>query len=159
MYACSEYYTPERLGLIKSAQNYQDFLGVALDILEEIARDNGIRPIAQVCGPISTGGRNSRKENLGVLSRAINKLNSDGIVVFNQMLFEDDMERVYKSDPSLQGFRLLEEFYLPIFQSGYISMLCFIPGWSASTGTRWEHERAKELNIPRIYLSDAYIID
>lgn len=159
MYACSEYYTPERLDLLKCARNYQDLLRVALDILEEIAQDNGIRPIAQVCGPISTGGRNSREENLRVLSRAINKLSSDGLAVFNQMPFESDMERVYKSDPSLQGVRLLEEFYLPIFQSGFISMLCFIPGWSASTGTKWEHERAKELNIPRIYLSDAYIID
>ena len=159
MYPCSEYYTPERLGLIKSAKNYQDFLKVAMNILEEISNDSGIRPIAQVCGPISTGGTNSRKENLKILSGAIRKLNSDGLTVFNQMPFENDMERVYKSHPSLQGLRLLEEFYLPIFESGFISMLCFIPGWTGSTGTKWEHEKARDLNIPRIYLSDAYIID
>ncbi len=75
------------------------------------------------------------------------------------MPFEDDMERIYKSDPKLKGTRLLEEFYLPMFKSGLIKILCFLPGWQNSIGATWEHEQAKKLGIPIIYLAEYYTYD
>jgi len=112
-----------------------------------------------VCGPISSGGMNSRDANLFVFSRAINRISEDGLLIFSQMPFENGMDRIYKSDPKLQGLRLLEEFYLPIFRSGFIKLLCFLPGWECSIGASWEHKQAEILKIPRIDLAESYVTD
>jgi hypothetical protein len=120
---------------------------------------NQFKPIAMVCGPISTGGAGSRKANLDIFSRAIDILSAGGLLIFSQMPFENDMERIYKSDPNLRGMVLLEEFYLPIFKSGHIKLMCFLPGWTNSVGATWEHRQAEIFGIPRIYLSKYYVSD
>ncbi len=155
----SKYYTHRILRQIRTAGDYIDLRITGIVILREMAHKEPLRPIAMLCGPISTGGKGSRKENLEVFSRAIDRISADGLFVFNQMPFENDMERIYKSDQKLQGTRLLEEFYLPMFKSGLIKLLCFLPGWENSVGATWEHEQAKALNIPRIYLAESYIKD
>lgn len=152
-----KYYSDNALKRIKLAKNYQDLFKVAINVLETIHNLNPIKPIAMVCGPISSGVKGSRKENLEVFSRAIDRLANDGLLIFSQMPFEDDMERIYKSNPALQGIRLLEEFYLPIFKTGFIKIMCFLPNWEKSVGATWEHEQAKRLGIPRIYLANSYI--
>lgn len=153
------YYSADDLKRIKEAKNYQELLAIAIEVLETIRIANPSKPIAMVCGPISTGGKGSRKANLEVFSRAIGRVSDGGLIIFTQMPFEDDMERIFKSDPSLQGLRLLEEFYLPIFQFGFIKLLCFLSGWESSTGAKWEHEQAEKLGIPRIYLAESYTND
>jgi len=147
------------LEAIKRAQDYKELLEIALLILNRIKITCSGQPIAMVCGPISNGGTGSRKINLQIFGRAIERLALNGLLIFSQMPFEDDMERIYKSKPELQGLRLLEEFYLPIFESGDIKLLCFLPGWQRSIGANWEHEQAKRLKIPIIYLSDFYTRD
>ena len=154
-----KYYTPQRLRRIRKSKNYSQLLDIALEILEEIKDDNGPRPVAMVFGPISTGGKGSRAENLKIFSRAIDRLRKGGSLVFSQMPFENDMLRIFKSDPKLQGMVLLEEFYLPIFSSGAIELMCFLPSWKSSIGANWEHRQAEKLKIPIIYLSDFYTND
>ena len=154
-----KYYSNEALGKIKKAKSYGELLGIARDVLEIIHHQNPLKPIAMLCGPISTGGVGSRKANLAIFCRAIDRISANGLLVFSQMPFEDDMERIYKSDPALQGLILLEQFYLPIFESGLVKLLCFLPGWEKSVGANWEHEQAKRLKIPIIYLSEYYISD
>jgi hypothetical protein len=154
-----EYYSAENLKRIKEANNYKQLLGVAMEVLLRIRRENPLEPIAMVCGPISTGGTGSRDKNLKIFDKAIERLSADGLLIFSQMPFEEDMERIYKSDPDLQGIRLLEEFYLPIFKMKVIKLLCFLSGWEDSIGAQWEHTQAKQLGIPIIYLGDYYIIN
>lgn len=132
--ALNKYYSQAHLESIKEAQNYQELLEVGMDVLENMRSENSLAPIAMVCGPISTGGKGSRKENLRIFEMAIQRLSAGGLIVFSQMPFEKDMERIYKSDPKLQGLRLLELFYRPIFQSGIIKLLCFMDGWEESVG-------------------------
>jgi hypothetical protein len=43
--------------------------------------------------------------------------------------------------------RFRTEFHLPILQSGLIDTLYFLNGWPDSEGSRWYHDRAKELGI------------
>lgn len=69
------------------------------------------------------------------------------------------MERIYKSNPELQGLVLLETFYTLILESRYIKLLCFLPEWSTSVGARWEHDQAQKLEIPTLYLSEYYTND
>ena len=154
-----KYYSEANLRDIKMASNYQGLLDVAYDVLEVMRAENPLKPIAMVCGPVSTGGAGSRQANLKIFSRAIDRLAAGGLLIFSQMPFENDMERIFKSDPRLQGLRLLEEFYLPIFRSRDIKLMCFLPGWESSTGARWEHDQAEILKIPRIYLAQSYIDD
>jgi hypothetical protein len=47
---------------------------------------------------------------------------------------------------------ILEEFYLPLYQSGRIKKFFFVSGWESSFGATWEHDRAKELGIEIHYL-------
>ncbi len=155
----TRYYSENALRRIKSAKNYQELLIVAIEVLDAMRDQNPRKPIAMVCGPISTGGMNSREANLRIFSRAIDRISTDGLLVFSQMPFEDDMGRIYKSDPALQVLKLLEEFYLPIFELRFIKLLCFLPGWEKSVGASWEHKQAKTLGIPIIYLADSYIAD
>ena len=155
----SEYYTRRILVQITKTRTYGDLLSISAGILRAMAHDHPFKPIVKLCGPVSTGGKGSRKENLKVFSRAIERMQADGLFVFSQMPFEDDMERIFKSSPDFQGTRLFEEFYLPMFKSGRIKILCFLPGWECSTGATWEHEQARKMNIPRIYLAESYIKD
>ena len=152
-----EYYTEERMLAIKNSKDYKDLLLVAWDILEDMNDDFAPQPIAMLCGPISNGGKGSRTENLAIFSRAIQRVSAGGLIVFNQMPFEDDIGRIFKLDPTQQELRLLEEFYLPIFKTGFISLMCFLPNWKTSFGARWEHRQARRLKIKVIYLPKKFL--
>ncbi|MBI2064520.1 MAG: DUF4406 domain-containing protein [Candidatus Yanofskybacteria bacterium] len=154
-----KYYSEANLRELREAKSYAELLFVAIEILQTMREESFSRPLAMVCGPISTGGKGSRQANLEIFSRAIDRLLADGLFVFSQMPFENDMERIYNSSPELQGLRLLEEFYLPIFEMRFINLMCFLPGWEKSVGASWEHEQAERLGIPIIYLAQSYIDD
>ena len=75
--------------------------------------------------------------------------------MFNQIPFQQEMVRII-SQSSLDDeydFALLDDFYLPIFESGLVHVLYFLSGWESSTGARWEHEQAKRLKISVEYLN------
>ena len=154
-----EYYTPNRRCAIREAKNYQDLLKIAMEIIEDITEGYPCMDMAIVCGPISTGGTGSRVENLIIFDRAITRIINDGLIVFNQMPFEENMDRLVHLSPDMGGTRLLEEFYLPIFESGLIGQLCFLPGWEKSIGAAWEHKQAKRLKIPVLKLHQSYMND
>jgi hypothetical protein len=43
---------------------------------------------------------------------------------------------------------ILDDFYLPIFQSGRISTAYFLPLWPTSFGARWERQTVCDCRIP-----------
>jgi len=78
----------------------------------------------------------------------------EGICVFDQMPFEVPMQRIKARYPSgALNMDLLLDFYLPIFERGFIETLYFLPDWETSFGARWEHEQAQRLNMKIIYLT------
>ena len=85
------YYSTDAIKRIRLAKSYRELLIVAIDVLDVMRDQKPWKHIAMVCGPITTGGRGSRDENLKVFSRAIAKLSADGLLVFSQMPFEDSM--------------------------------------------------------------------
>lgn len=133
---------------VEKAQTFEELLIVALRIIKRIPY-----PISMVCGPISTGGCGSIEENLTVFNKAIEALREKNITVFSQMPFEEPMLRIIKETPYYKnGEQLLNIFYLPLFESGYVKTLYFIPDWASSFGASWEHEQAKRLGIAVVYL-------
>ncbi len=141
--------------LIEEAKSFTDLKDIALKVIKDMPPDAG-----QVCGPISTGGKGSIEENLKIVHNVIEKLDKQGKNIFNQMPFEDVMQ-VIKPQTNLStkeaNQKLLDDFYLPIFQSRLIKTLYFIHDWKSSHGAQWEHDKAKELGIEIIYLPEDFL--
>ncbi len=140
------YWRQHGFSSLRDAKNFRELGEVALRVLScfpEYARGG----IVQVCGPISTGGFGSREKNLAVFGDAVRLLREEGRQVFDQTPLEDEVVRLWelwKSNPQNTGYcwAILEDIYTPIFQSGMVGTLFFLPGWEGSTGSRWEREHA-----------------
>lgn len=144
----SNYWTQEDLTRMDSAVTYRDLYAIAVVVLERMPR-----PRVQMCGPISTGGAGSVEENLKRFEAAIEKLSDSGIVVFDQLPFEMPIRKI-RQLKNKKGYDtdLLEDFYLPIFESKLVNTLYFLPDWQSSTGATWEHEQARRFDFDVVYL-------
>ncbi|MDP3963913.1 MAG: hypothetical protein Q8Q39_05460 [bacterium] len=138
-------WTREDMALLKTARAFDELCGVAERVLARM-RDNLGHDIEMVCGPITTGGQGSPEENLIVLGRHIKRRQQAGKIVFVQLLFEEALWRIRKN-PLNSEDRLLNEFYLPLFEKGLIRRLVFVPNWETSNGARWEHRQAERLGL------------
>jgi len=76
--------------------------------------------------------------------------------IFTQIPFERPMQRIKGGDGNDEGI-LLEAFYRPVFASGRVVRLCFMPDWRTSRGTQWELARAFELGLGRKYFRDDFL--
>ncbi len=133
---------------IKYAKDFKDLYLVAERILARMPK-----PIVQVCGPIGTGGLGNPKDNLEAFDSEIKKLQAKGLNVFDQMPFEWPMQAMkFKLEMGVYPESILTDFYLPIFDSGYISEFYFMTNWQSSKGATWEHKKAIELGIKISYL-------
>lgn len=146
------YFTPHDHAEIAAAVTYESLRDIALCVLHRMPQG-----VSMVCGPISTGGLGSIEKNLTRFARAIELLAGCNVNVFTQMPFEEAMRRIRGSGlPYKNGLTLLETFYYPIFSSGRVARLCFLPDWKTSLGTKWEHDRAEELNLTRAYFQENF---
>jgi hypothetical protein len=143
-----EYWEEKDWEDLKKAESIKDLYLIAERIINRMPK-----PMVQVCGPIATGGLGSIEANLNAFNETIIDLQNKGVNVFDQMPFEDPMQKL-KTKMSTEECvnSILNDFYLPIFNIGHISSFYFMPGWESSNGANWEHERAKELGIEIIYL-------
>lgn len=144
--------TKEDMTRINTAETFHDLVVAGLMILNRMDS-----PIIQVCGPISTGGTGSVSKNLKIFSFAINFLEEKGFSVFNQLPFEKTFDKIMRNY-KITGYDtpILEEFYKPIFESGKIKEIYFIPGWEQSTGAKWEYSYAKKLGIKTILMPNRW---
>jgi hypothetical protein len=135
---------------------YDEAKDLALRMLQRLAQ-----PVSQVCGPLTTGGRGTFEANVEMLHLAIQSLTQEGHIVFDQRPFEIPMRKLVQAHVASGGrgydYSLLERFYLPLFASGLIKQLYFLPGWESSIGASWEHQRGKELGLEIFYLSDSFL--
>lgn len=144
-----QFWTKEDWENLEKIESVKDLYFIAMGVINRMPR-----PIVQVCGPIATGGLGSIEANLDVFNETIKKLQKDGINVFDQMPFEEPMQKL-KTKLSSKGKymnSILTDFYYPIFESGLVSTFYFMPGWQTSFGAKCEHEKAKELGIKIVYL-------
>ena len=111
------------------------------------------KPFVQVCGPIATGGLGSVDRNLEAFNQEILKLQNQGLIVFDQMPFEIPMQKIKTimgNDEARKS--IVDDFYKPIFESGFVSTFYFMRNWQSSNGSKWEHDMAQKLNIEIKYL-------
>ncbi len=139
-----QYWTEEDFQELEVATTFSGLRQVAQRVILKMPR-----PIVQVCGPISTGGLGNVPDNLQIFQSYIERLQKRGIHVFNQMPFEGPMGRIKLAQTDRSGEKgILYDFYLPLFQSGLISKLYFMPNWYDSIGASWELAQAVRLQIP-----------
>lgn len=135
----------ERIGY-EQAASFEHLASIGLRILRRMPP-----PVGQVCGPISTGGVGTIEGNVRIFREAIAELERNGLNIFNQMPFESKLIEIKDREPE-GDIAILEKFYRPIFESGIVRKLYFIPGWETSFGATWEHTTGGLLGIERIYL-------
>lgn len=140
------------------AQSVEEVAALALKVLSDSPQ-----PVAMVCGPLTTGG-GEFEENRRKIRKAISLL-SHRSAVFDQLIFLGRSDRLPRVKwrlriPFLRRFfawrhrRLMrEKFHLPLLRSRFIREIYFLPGWERSEGSRWYHDRAKELGVKIRYLT------
>ena len=147
MDAFSQHLFPEEEYHIARARTFEELCDIALPILQRMPQ-----PIIQVCGPISHGGVGSITENLRRFEAVIEELGGQGLHVFSQLPFEGSMQHIKVTPYYMGDDHLLETFYLPIFQSGFVRSLYFLPDWTISYGACWEYSHATRLGMEIVYL-------
>ncbi len=134
---------------IAAANNFDELADVAITILKRM-RSKTRHPIVEVCGPMTTGGFGDTEKNMKFFAGAITVLEQKGMLVFDQIPFEDSMVRLCAlPEEKKTGYceNILEIFYRRVFESGYIDQTWFLPTWRTSGGARWEREMSEDLQI------------
>ena len=144
------YMTGEDYADIATAGSFTELAEIALRILERMGDGVGM-----VCGPISTGGLGDVRKNLERFNQAIETLEGLGNGVFNQMPFEDAIQRLRDWNVPYDE-RILTEFYAVIFKSGRIEKQYFIHDWPTSYGSTWERRQAAERGSEIIDLDETH---
>lgn len=153
------YWKQEHYEKLYLGRNFDEYLAIAFSVIESIPPYG----VAQVCGPISTGGRGSVSENLKCFNEAIQKLSGSKMkqLVFDQMPFEPVFQNFHEERMARgeNGYSmdLLNKFYLPIFESGKIRKLFFLHDWKSSIGATWEHKQAERLGMEIEYLPENFV--
>ena len=133
---------------VRRATTILELFEVAHDVISRMGD-----PVAQVCGPLTSGGRESVTKNLSFLNEIIDGLQKENIFVFDQMPFEEAFHRIANSTTYTENHgNILRDFYDPIFTLGKIKTLYFVEGWESSKGATWEHTRGLELGMNLMYL-------
>ncbi len=137
------YWQTEDYKELEQATSYAELVPVALSVIKRMPS-----PVAMLSGPVSTGGRGSIEENLHLLSAAVDLAYAKGVMVFDQNPFESKLHEIKASLPS-NGYAqaILDDFYLPIFESRLVSKMYFLPDWQTSTGATWERAQCERLSI------------
>lgn len=152
----NRYWLEEHHQGVALATDFYELWPIAKSILSHMQRQ-GCSPIEMVCGPISTGRFDIETNNF-IFQRSIEYLViQQKRHIFNQLPFEDRMKAMYQVwSQANRGYcmPILDEVYTPIFRSGIISRLIFIPGWELSFGAKWEHSIAPKCGIQISYLPD-----
>lgn len=144
------YWLKEDLVELQNASSIEQMLPLAMKVLNKMPQGN----INQVCGPIGSGGHvltlgqeKGIVENLKSFNKAINSLQKKDYVVFDQMPFEEPIQRLKKQ--GLDPKKIITDFYYPIFESGLIKTFHFMKGWQNSDGANLEMEKIIFLNNER----------
>ena len=139
---------------VRESQSFPQLAQVALERLKRRGQEVSI-----VCGPITTGGTGTRQGNLEVFKAVIRALKSQKIELFNQMPYEPGLERLSQDWQKNGGTgycqEILDEFFLPLFESSYITRAFFTHKWWTSTGAKWEHDVCFRLGLKVVYLHRA----
>lgn len=150
----NRFWTLTEMVALDGAQSFSELVPVALTVLRRMSGR-----IAQVCGPMTTGGpleiaslstpEERFEANLARFRRGMRAVEKRNYSVFDQLPFQVAMIRIAATH-HVEGYcyPLLTDFYRPIFSSGLVDEFFFMPHWQTSTGTSWERAELTNLSLP-----------
>lgn len=109
----------------------------------EINRIEQMRqPVVRVCGPLTSGGPDNYENNARRLASAEKVLQSRGMTVWT---FGEAEEEIFGKnyDPD----NIITYFHKPVFESGLIKEVYFLPRWNESNGAVQERKIADEAGL------------
>lgn len=119
-------------------------------------------PSGIVCGPITTGGTGNQTYNFQVFNACILGLKRRGEKIFSQVPYEYGLRKLAHTWEAAGNtgyyWPIIDEFYVPLFQTGLITKGFFIPGYRSSNGARREEDELYFLGSTLIYLTREEII-
>lgn len=133
------------LAQINKCTSWAELVDLALSALQNLKKRGSVY---HICGPMSTGGFNDRALNLKVFRNCIDIANENGLIVFNQLPFQDTFKTL--GVQSLHKQPILEEFYRPYFKARLIDTVLFLPTWASSFGSTWERNYLQTLGTIKI---------
>ena len=140
-----EFWRGEEFVSLKTISSFDELATIGVRVISRLPE-----PVVEVCGPITTGGRGSLKENLHVFEHVTMRLGEDGYHVFNLLNFQPTIDRLAREwAVNNQGYcwPILNIFFRQVFDAKKINFGYFIPGWESSVGARWEREALKVLGV------------
>jgi hypothetical protein len=138
-----QYWTDDDFLYLDTTKSIREVCDFALQIIDRMPDD-----VAQVCGPITSGGKGSIEANLEYLNFSIQEAQKKGLHIFDQMPFEQTLHRILREQTDAENKEsILFDFYEPLFESKKIKKLYFVPDWESSHGANWEYKKAKELGM------------
>lgn len=145
--------------ILRDARDAKSFEELSKVALWELQTRNS--KVSIVCGPITTGGAGTREYNLMVFKAVIQELNAWKVELFDQMPYETSLKRLAQKwcKDGNTGYctPILERFFKPIFESGYIERAYFIHGWFTSHGAKWGHQTCIRTGITMLHLNSGEI--
>lgn len=158
-----QYFTVAEATILQRATMYEELATIALAQLRRM-QETFLQSPSIICGPISNGGRGSIAANIEYFEAAVAFwVHEREGCHFSQIPYEETIWRIRDRDhargieyPKGSGNPILEQFYRPIFESGLIGALKFLPGWETSDGARWERALGEALGLHIYDLSEDY---
>lgn len=149
------YWQQDEIEAINKSEQLEEAVQISLKIMRRIPD-----PVSMVSGPLTTGGLGSFEKNLWLFDLVITKLSADGHYIFSQLPTENLMNKVWRKwlEPRY-CMPILEDYYQPIFESGLVRKVHFIPGWQKSFGARWEREECHRVGIETVFLPEQFTLD
>jgi hypothetical protein len=143
-----QYWEKDDLNGLENVETIAETFAIAERVLNRMPDCLG-----QVCGPMNNGGRGNLKDNMEVFRDMVHHLHDKGIILFDQLPFEDTFHRLTRGENPTQTYQqVIDDFYELLYHTGKVRTLYFIPGWKTSNGARWEYNRAKELGMEIVEL-------
>ena len=144
------YWNNSQLSVASKVRTFKELGQISLAVLNNFPV-NEYGKITQVCGPVSTGGFDSVKLNFLILSEAVRHIREGGKYIFDQTPLEVQFVRLSEEWKGVGNtsycWPILEEVYRPLFESGHIGTLLFLPGWESSVGSCWERSQGLALKM------------
>ncbi len=144
----TSYWTEFEIVALRGVNDFHRMADVGLLLLERMQRADD-RPIVQICGPMSTGGKGSLAANMAFFKKTVRVAIEQGAHVFDQTPFEESIVRLAVEHDARREYckDILHIFYKRLFQSGRMEGLLFLPDWQSSVGAQWEHEEAQRIGL------------
>jgi hypothetical protein len=141
-----DHWTDEDHHQIKMSPTLRHMADVGTVMIRRLRQRSLTGNVALLSGPMTSGGLENFEANMELFGHCIQLVRERGIVVFNQLPFQNGMIRIlgagkklnYKPGDTDYPQNIMDDFYWPLLQAGDVTHLMLLPTWVTSNGSTQE---------------------